>query len=351
LIGIVWIMSLPDLVDYDTLLIASALAVRGGARPVVDGLLAAANNPDRLLGIDPTLIRVRAADLLSLQHDPALLDDAVAILREAVAQALPDEQSMAQDALIKTLAEQGNHTELDAIARDLLRQPASLPWAEQLEGMSSIATMFGYGREAAAWLDEALATPADRRIGPVLAGAKERLVKIRATMTADGRDPDDPAAARERMWTLPTAAATVSSYPPWPSGVEGRLLWWPEPDYARVTRQLPELATVLGDPWRGHTGRVQTAMTGRASQADGTDPAGGRGARPLSLVAADFTQFAQLLEWSRADPLASSTMTAFGALATKLPNPVRWPPKDRAPCWCGSGARYRDCCARRGAAG
>jgi SEC-C motif len=350
LIGIVWIMSLPDLVDYDTLMMAPALAVRGGARPVVDELLAAANNPDRLLGIDPTLIRVRAADLLSLQHDPALLDDAVAILREAVAQALPDEQSMAQDALVKTLAEQGDRAELDAIARDLLRQPPGLAWAQQLEGMSSIATIFGYGREAAAWLDEALATPADRMTGPTLAGAKERMVKLRATMTADGFDPDDPAAAQERMRTLPKAAATVSSYPPWPSGVEGRLLWWPEPDYARVTRQLPELATVLGGPWRGHTGRVQAAMTGRASQADGTDRAVGRAAQPHSLVAADFTQFAQFLEWSRADPLASSTMTAFGALATKLPNPVRWPPKDRAPCWCGSGARYRDCCARRGGA-
>ncbi len=359
-IGIVGIMPLPELVDYDTLLFAPALAVCGGARPVVDELLAAANNPDRLLGIDPTLIRVRAADLLSLQHDPALLDDAVAIAREAVAQALPDELGMAQEALVKTLAEQGNRTDLDAIARDLLRQPPSLPWAHRLASMSSTAAIFGYGRDAAGWLDEALARAADARgplgragrpdrtIRPMLAAAKERLAKIRATMTADGCDPDDPAAARVRMRTLPMAVATVSSYPPWPAGFDGRLIWWPEPEYVRVTRQLPELATVLGGPWRDHTGRVQAAMTGSASP--GNEPAAGRAAQPQSLVEADFTQFAQFLEWSRADPLASSTMTAFGALAGNLPNPVRWPPKGRAPCWCGSGARYRDCCARRGAA-
>jgi hypothetical protein len=364
---------LPDLVDNDTLLMAPALAVSAGVRPIVDALLAAANNPDRLQAIDPTLVRVRAADLLSLEHDPALLDNAVAILREAVAQALPDELGIAQDALAKTVAEQGDRTELDAIARDLLRQPPSWPWAARLDSMSSIATIFGYGREAAGWLDEALAAAAgwldagpvgaaggssrtgrtgrpDPTIRPMLAAAKERQGVIRATMTADGCDPDDPAAARERMRTLPTAAATVSSYPSWPAGFEGRLIWWPEPEYARVTRQLPELATVLGDPWRGHTGRVQTAMTGTARPTVSTELAAGRAAPPRSLVRADFSQFAQFLEWSRADPLASSTMTAFGALAGQLPEPVRWPPKDRAPCWCGSGARYRDCCARRGTA-
>jgi SEC-C motif len=116
-------------------------------------------------------------------------------------------------------------------------------------------------------------------------------------------------------------------------------------------RQLPELAALLGTPWRSHTARVQAAMTGSASPAAGADRTAGSAARAHSLVAAEFGQFAHFLEWTHADPLASSTMTAFGALATKLPNPVRWPPKDRAPCWCGSGARYRDCCARRGAAG
>jgi hypothetical protein len=371
-IAIVGIMLLPDTVDLDTLLLAPALAVRAGAvRPVVDELLAVANEPDRLQGVDPTLVRVRAADLLSLQHDPALLPDAVAILRDAVPQALPDEQGMAEDALVKTVAEQGDRTELDAIARDLLRQPPSPPWAARLDSMSSIATIFGYGQQATGWLDEALAAadgmadPSARTtrnrgiaarsqasaIRDVLQDAKKRAASLRSMMTADGRDPDDPAAARERMWTRPAAAATVTSYPAWPTGVEGRLVWWPDGDYTRLMRQLPELAAMLGASWRSHTARVQAAMTGSASPAAGDDRTAGSAARAHSLVAAEFGQFARFLEWSRADPLAGSTMTAFGALAPKLPTPVRWPPKDRAPCWCGSGVRYRDCCARRGAAG
>ncbi len=128
-------MPLPGLVDYDTLLIAPALVVRGGAvRPVADELLAAANDPDQLVDIDPTVVPVRAADPLSLDDDPASLGAAVAILRDAVAQALPAE--------------------------------------------------FGLAR---------------------------------------------------------------------PDGFEGRLVWWPEPEYVRLKRQLPELAALLGDPWRGHT--------------------------------------------------------------------------------------------------
>jgi hypothetical protein len=354
-------MPLPELLDYDTLLFAPALAAcGGGVRPVVDELLAAANTPDRLQGIDPTVIRVRAADLLSLEHDPALLDDAVAILRGAVAQALPDELGLAQDALAKTLAEQGNLPELDAMARELLQQPPTLPWAQLLASMSSVAAIFGYGRQAVGWLDQALAAAAgrgsplgragraDQAIRPTLADAKQRLAGVRAAMTAEGCDPDDPAAARERMRTRPTAAATVGSYPAWPADFQGRLVWWPETEYVRVTRQLPELGAILGSPWRGHTGRVQAAMTGTVRP--DSELAAGRAERPNSLVAADFGQFAQFLEWSRADPLAPPSMTAFGALATRLPDPVRWPPKDRAPCWCGSGVRYRDCCARRGAA-
>jgi SEC-C motif len=364
-------MPLPDLVDYDTLMFAPALVARGGTvRPVVDELLAVANDPDRLQGVDPTLVRVRAADLLSLEHDPALLGEAAAILREAAALALPGEIAIARDALTKTLAEQGNLAELDALVRAVLREPPTTSWALTLLEIGSIATVFGYGRQALGWLDEALAVASngsrpDRKarnpaasaamaraatIRGVLQDAKERVTKVRAMLTADGCDPDDAASAQARMRTPPTAGATVGSYPPWPTGCDGRLVWWPEPDYVRVTRQLPELATILGSPWRGHTARVQAAMTGEVCPPDPAGPAhieaAGSIVRPHALVAADFSQFAQFLEWSRADPLDPSTMTAFGALGRDVPAPVRWPPKDRAPCWCGSGNRYRNCCAR-----
>ncbi|MGB6455036.1 MAG: hypothetical protein WBH47_11180, partial [Streptosporangiaceae bacterium] len=259
-------MLLPDVIDYDTLVVAPALAVRAGAvRPVVDELLAVANDPDRMQGVDPTLIRVRAADLLSQEGDPALLDDAVAILREAVALALPDEVGIAQNALAKTLAEQGNVAELAALVQPVLREPPSLTSAHTLLGICSVATIFGYGQQAAGWLDEAIAASgavrSDRPVRHLLEETQRRLATIRTTMAADGADPDDPAAAQQRLRTRPTAVGTVAAYPPWPAGFEGRLVWWPEPDYIRLLRQLPELSTVLCGPWRGHTVRVQAAMT------------------------------------------------------------------------------------------
>jgi hypothetical protein len=339
-------MPLPRIVDYDTLALAPALVVRAGAvRPIVDELLAVANDPDRMQGVDPTLIRVRAADLLSAEHDPALLDEAVSILRDAMAMAVPGEIGIARDALAKTLAEQGDVAELDALAEALLREPPTLPWAETLLAMSAISTIFGYGQQAAGWLDKALAAVADgtgrayrgaaaggalrsdRATRQVLEDAKGRLARIRTVMAADGCEPDDAEAAHARMQTRPTAAASVPAYPPWPAGFEGRLLWWPEPDYARLTRQVPEVATLLGGPWRGHTALVEAV-------------------RPYSLVAAEFSPFAQFLEWSRADPLSPATMTAFTALGQNLPAPARWPPRHRAPCWCGSGSQYRACCER-----
>lgn len=322
---------MPDVIDHDTLLFASARATQvGSARQVADELLAAANDPDRLRGVDPTLVRVRAADLLCDTGDQQL-QYAVAILREAVALALPGEMPMARDALGKALAEQGDQAELAAMAHALLADTASSSWPGSLLGFLSIVSMYGFSQQALRWLDEAVAAAqggsADRVTRRTLDDIRPRLTKIRELIQSEGADPDDPAAMRRRMRTPHAAAATVSSYRPWPAGADGRLVWWPEREYGRLLRQVPEIATLLGRPWRAHTARVQAAS-------------------PESLVAAEFSDFAQFLEWSRADPLAPATMTAFGVLATRLPAPVRWPPKDRAPCWCGSGQRYRDCCAR-----
>jgi hypothetical protein len=329
---------MPEVIDSDTVVFAPALAAhRQSARKVADELLAAADDPGRLDGVTPALVRLRAADLLSATGDPGQSDEAVAILRDAIDLATPDEIGSAQIALGKTLAEQGRLAELETLAR-ALRNRDMLTTETTFAGLATVVSMYGYGQQALGWFDDALTVLAtrgpDRAARSLLEDMRWRVMEIRRRATADGIDPDDPIAMRERIRSRP-AAATVSNHSQWPTPVDRRLPWWPEPEYARLVRQLPDFSTLLGGPWRTHTALVEAAMSRNG---------GGRG-QPGMLVAAEFDKFAWFLEWTGADPLAPSTMTAFAAMTSNLPTPVAWPPKGRAQCWCGSGRRYRDCCA------
>jgi hypothetical protein len=329
---------MPEVIDSDTVVFAPALAAhRQSARQVADELLAAADDPGRLAGVTPALVRLRAADLLSATGDPGQSDEAVAILRHAIDLATPDEIGSAQIALGKTLAEQGRLAELETLARALLNRDM-LTTETTFAGLATVVSMYGYGQQALGWFDDALTMLAtrgpDRAARSLLEDMRRRVMEIRRRATADGIDPDDPIAMRDRIRSRP-AAATVSNHSQWPTPVDRRLPWWPEPEYARLVRQLPDFSTLLGSPWRTHTALVEAAMSRNG---------GGRG-QPGMLVAAEFGKFAWFLEWTGADPLAPSTMTAFAAMTSNLPAPVAWPPKGRAQCWCGSGRRYRDCCA------
>jgi hypothetical protein len=334
-----------ETVDDDVLLFGQVHAIRcQSARCAADALLAAAADPSRLDGVTPTLTRIRAADILSELGTGAEQAGAVAILDQAISLALPAETGQAQLAMAKTLAELGQGAELEAFAAPLVSGAGtSVEAARLLLGLAPAVTMFGYRDLASQWIEAARADhPAagrgqrpERQIGQMLDQAATLVQRIAERAAAENADASDPLSMRDRWRRLRPDPETVTTRPPWPAVTGGALLWWPEPDYGRLVRQLPELADLLGQPWRRHTGRVQAALTARALSAPG---------ETLTLTAAETGQFVTFIERVRADPLAPATMTAFaGRMAGHRP-PAAWPPQGRAACWCGSGRRYRDCC-------
>ncbi|MBO0835490.1 MAG: SEC-C domain-containing protein, partial [Actinobacteria bacterium] len=130
-----------------------------------------------------------------------------------------------------------------------------------------------------------------------------------------------------------SARADAAEPPAWPAVVGGRLGWWPEAEYVRIIRQVPELARVLGDPWRHHTSRVEAAL--RASSRGGE--------RHIKLADVQFPEFVNYLVSTHADTVDAKVLTNFAPTTFARQT---WPPKARAQCWCGSGSRYRDCCGR-----
>jgi hypothetical protein len=337
---------MPDVIDDDALAFARVRARFQSPRQVADDLLAAANDPGRLDGVSPTMTRMCAADVLTAAAGEQIPREAITILREAVAGAVPGEIEMAQTALACAVAESGDPSEAEELAAAFLR--GSPDRFFDLMGLAAMMTVSGFLDQPARWLDQALEAMArtdaasgradgmrqDSHIREMLEHSKERVLEVRRRVSADGVDPGDPAAVRAHRNRRPPQTDAIGAHPSWPACLDGSLLWWPETEYGMLVRQLPETASVLGSPWRGHAARVQAAMREQAAQ----------GASGLALVAADARRFAQFVEQFDADPVAPPTMTAFTATAAEKSVPVPWPPKRRAPCWCGSGRRYQDCC-------
>lgn len=209
---------------------------------------------------------------------------------------------------------------------------------------SRIAVDFVYGGHldlAATWADNAvdaaeLGKGPDRlpAIGWATRSRAQVLEKIRVAR-AEG-----PEAARLVAPRLPGSDSPLDTRQ-WPALSGGCLVWWPEAQYARLVRQVGEVAYFLGARWSDHTAIVESAMRMAAAVSQ----------QPISLVAASVDGFTVFVEARETDPREASTMTACTAFMGTVSKPVRWPPSPRKPCWCGSGRRYRECCGAPRSAG
>jgi SEC-C motif len=128
------------------------------------------------------------------------------------------------------------------------------------------------------------------------------------------------------------------------------MLWWPEAEYQRIVRQVPDVRSVLGTTWRDHTATVESTLLALVP----TGPASRTGSATAYCLAANFEEFCGYLRATRADPRQASTMTGYTERLVNLAHsgvpdarqPTAWPPAEDSRCWCGSNARYRRCCQR-----
>jgi hypothetical protein len=330
-------------------------------RQVADGLLSGADQPGPCLaGVTPLQARLRAAEVLIRA---GLRDDAIAVVREAMRGEGQDPDGIARMRAAPVLADAGAADEAAALATAVLRERpgreymyltlllylsscmrgnGQLAQAARIadEAAESVASLPGASRRnAGLWTDlKAEMTASAER-------ARVRVVELREQAAHEGADPVQ-VATRRRLGVRRDAAAEIDAQRPWPALVDDRVLWWPEAEYGRLVRQLPELAAILGSPWREHTGRVESFLAGVAPGQAGAAPVTAvTGAAQVLLAHADFAKFAAYLETTGADPRLSTVQTAFTRHAgAGYAYPVRWPPGQRGECWCGSHKKYQRCC-------
>lgn len=334
---------MPGAWTFDDLDFALVRALRfGSARQVADELLAAADHPATGLdGVTPGSARLRAAGVLSRTGH---YEEAMAILRDIQPSGSASDPPSGM-ALALAFAQAGEAGEAEALARSMIeKERGHLRGVWQFTHCLALAANLassGHFDRAMRWVDEAMAVAEAEggRAGQKMIGlaeaARNQLLGIQRDAAADGiYDPETMRKHRQQI--AARAGPRQIDMPPWPSLVDGCLLWWPGPEYRRLIRQLPGLEGVIGIPWHWHTARVESELAANRTAV-----------APKPLVTADFVQFISFLEESEADPLAASTLTGFTTTAAKFRPPEPWPPRSWRPCWCRSGKRYQNCCARQ----
>jgi tetratricopeptide (TPR) repeat protein len=155
------------------------------------------------------------------------------------------------------------------------------------------------GRELDDLQNEAVALLADKRHRPT----KSRSLYRTAAAPTRSRDPDLVAFA-----------------------------WFPAAEYAQALALFPEIADSPGDDHETYCRTMQARLREAAS--------GG-----LATVAIAPVRLSAYLGWCAKrgeDPAQARAIYAAQMQADDL---IAWPPGRNEPCWCGSGRKYKRCCA------
>jgi hypothetical protein len=116
------------------------------------------------------------------------------------------------------------------------------------------------------------------------------------------------------------------------------VLVWPRDEYEEIDQRWPEVLEPIGvDSWDGYRRYYQAMITRWVS----------RDLPPLSLVTGTADGFAEWLAEQGADPLSVDLVAmadGYGDQLAEQGGAVELPPAADAPCWCGSGVSYQQCC-------
>ncbi|MBV9025367.1 MAG: SEC-C domain-containing protein [Streptomycetaceae bacterium] len=132
----------------------------------------------------------------------------------------------------------------------------------------------------------------------------------------------DPAPTPARLTAKITALHTPL-HTPRPETIP----YWPAPEYAELLRRHPDLAKIYGPDHPTHRRQVELRL--RALHAETTSPLA-----VSPTTAAAYDTYASTYPDSPPNAFAPDPATGT----------IPWPPHRNAPCWCGSGRRYKNCC-------
>lgn len=247
-------------------------------------------------------------------------EGAIRAQRKALAHGC-EHRELAREMLAWYLLKAGRRDEFEAQVSDLRRGRSDDPQLELLVG--NALSDVGLEREALAAFERAMTLARQ-------SGDEQSLVQARS-----GREwsrsllglPEDEQDRAARAYQA-TRSRFVRSETQIALGVFAREL------HAEALERWPELSEDLGDPdayCRSTERRLREVAT-----------AGGRNPLIAWLDPADLVVYA---EGEGLDPDSGDARARYAAELGRTGRAAAWPPRRNEPCWCGSGRKYKRCCA------
>ncbi|MEU8242981.1 SEC-C domain-containing protein [Actinoplanes missouriensis] len=217
--------------------------------------------------------------------------------------------------------------ELEPLRPTLTRFPDAAAY------LSAALAVGGRGREAEQWLTEAVkealaerggtAEPASAEDAGTLFFLLQQRHRVRHMLGLQHDAHDNLA---ERLETrLANANARAAAEP------AGDLVFWPQPAFDEV-RKLTE---AYGANWDEHRARLERELVRLA----------GAGRADLAVLPGSVAALTALA--GDGDPGSAENRAGYARQLESGTARISWPPERNAPCWCGSGQKYKKCCLPR----
>jgi hypothetical protein len=118
-----------------------------------------------------------------------------------------------------------------------------------------------------------------------------------------------------------------------PAQMSLAVLYWPPAEFARLLERWPAMAQDYGDQHADHRALLEQRLHELAASHS-----------RVSVAAATVDEYLAFAERDGEDPAHGATRAGFAAHLGFVGRTVAWPPGRNAPCWCGSGTKYKKCC-------
>jgi tetratricopeptide (TPR) repeat protein len=317
-----------DLIDHD-----------GGETELLDaaGKLVAAVDEGRLADPDDTAYALfRAAELTwaAGRHE-----DAFTLCERSIEADKADavEQGPALTLRAVVLVELGRRDEGMAAFAELRPRLSAEP--DAAEYLTAALVEIDQAELALEWLTEALVAgidhvqsfasmdsdPQPERAVTILALAEERH-ELRHHLGLPHDDLDELA---EQLSEAADQDAGIESDEP-------LVLFWPQAEFAQLALRAPALAADLGD-WDTYRARTERSMSRAAEYSP----------ERITMVPASIDAIAAFAAEQGHETIDSEIIEEYTNEVEPEPGAMTWPPERNAPCWCGSGLKYKKCCLPR----